>query len=413
MVSPTLVYVRPTSKGLILISMAVLAFTVLMVSDNPWPPTALLLVLIGVAVLSLADACRLEEILYGSELTRKHVGGAVVEGEEVIVEVSISIRGLRGWVLVDENYSRSLEPIKPALVRLNGSSLSYARRLRLAPGLTVSRTVVVRVQSLLGLFEAVVVYEEPLAIPVYPRLVVEPVPRRGSPYPGFSEAYTKVYRGPGLELYGLREYRPGDEVRRIAWRASARLGRLVVREDLAEAEPRLHIVIDLSRAVWRGSVGSTTGDSLLRAVASLAYSITRIGGVLGYTIYTSPGYVTVWPRKGFEIFYKLYSDLASVDPASTGPTGSGIVTAIREVVYGLPPGYVVAALVSEESCRLLAESPRLPRHADLVVAVVGKDISCTEKLRAKGVKAYSVPDAWTAVRLILGLKRTLETIRLI
>src|SRR5438093_401056 len=36
--------------------------------------------------------------------------------------------------------------------------------------------------------------------------------------------------GPGAEFWGLREYVPGDEIRRINWKATARSGRLVTNE---------------------------------------------------------------------------------------------------------------------------------------------------------------------------------------
>ncbi len=57
-------------------------------------------------------------------------------------------------------------------------------------------------------------------------------------------------RGPGWDLAGSRPYRAGDDVRRVDWRASARLSsahgsaELVVREHTAEEATRVVIVID-------------------------------------------------------------------------------------------------------------------------------------------------------------------------
>lgn len=53
--------------------------------------------------------------------------------------------------------------------------------------------------------------------------------------------------GRGDEFFGVREYTPGDSVRRIAWRATARLGELVVREDAAFDSSRILVVLRLSR----------------------------------------------------------------------------------------------------------------------------------------------------------------------
>jgi uncharacterized protein (DUF58 family) len=51
-------------------------------------------------------------------------------------------------------------------------------------------------------------------------------------------------RGRGHDLYSLREYQPRDEVRHIDWKATARLGRLVVREFTAEEDRRVHVALD-------------------------------------------------------------------------------------------------------------------------------------------------------------------------
>lgn len=45
------------------------------------------------------------------------------------------------------------------------------------------------------------------------------------------------------EFYGLRDHRPGDRFRHISWRATARLGKLVVREMRAQAEGELDVIL--------------------------------------------------------------------------------------------------------------------------------------------------------------------------
>lgn len=55
--------------------------------------------------------------------------------------------------------------------------------------------------------------------------------------------------GIGDEILGLREYSPGDPVRRIAWRASARHGGWLVREHAAQATGAVRIALDLDPAL--------------------------------------------------------------------------------------------------------------------------------------------------------------------
>jgi uncharacterized protein (DUF58 family) len=51
-------------------------------------------------------------------------------------------------------------------------------------------------------------------------------------------------RGAGHDLHSLREYQPRDDVRHIDWKATARSGRIIVREFSAEDERRVHIALD-------------------------------------------------------------------------------------------------------------------------------------------------------------------------
>lgn len=56
-------------------------------------------------------------------------------------------------------------------------------------------------------------------------------------------------QGSGTEPYGVRDYLPGDPLHRIHWRATARHGRLISREDTWERGARLVILLDAGRAM--------------------------------------------------------------------------------------------------------------------------------------------------------------------
>lgn len=80
--------------------------------------------------------------------------------------------------------------------------------------------------------------------------------------------------GSGLEIFGVREYRRGDSLRRIHWRTSARHGELVVRE--FEPPGRRLLLVALDPAPPAG-----TADQLARLAASEAWSCVERGGRAG------------------------------------------------------------------------------------------------------------------------------------
>lgn len=54
-------------------------------------------------------------------------------------------------------------------------------------------------------------------------------------------------RGEGLDLFGLRDHREGDEARRIHWKASARLGKTIVKDPARDEPPAVLLVLRGSR----------------------------------------------------------------------------------------------------------------------------------------------------------------------
>lgn len=64
---------------------------------------------------------------------------------------------------------------------------------------------------------------------------------------GLGGVRTTDRAGPGEDFLGVREYRPGDSPRQIAWRRRAGLDELTTIERSTQAPPRLRVVLDLER----------------------------------------------------------------------------------------------------------------------------------------------------------------------
>ncbi len=77
-------------------------------------------------------------------------------------------------------------------------------------------------------------------------------------------------RGGHDEFFGLRPYRPGDPLRSVHWRASARLGELLSREYEHQHDRRLWIVLDLSARRHSGAGVRSTAESMFKIAHSLA-----------------------------------------------------------------------------------------------------------------------------------------------
>jgi len=126
--------------------------------------------------------------------------------------------------------------------------------------------------DLLGLFE----FSRPtpgvsVDLVVYPQIVPLSLFRAArSAAAGDVEVITSNRAGSSIEFFGVREFLPGDELRRIHWRTTARTGKLAVVEYEEVIARGMTLILDLERGTEQGPVGNSTLDCAARAAASLA-----------------------------------------------------------------------------------------------------------------------------------------------
>jgi uncharacterized protein (DUF58 family) len=98
--------------------------------------------------------------------------------------------------------------------------------------------------------------------------------------------YRTLFRGFGLDLAGLREYQPGDDIRYIDWNTTARLQIPYVREFLEDREVNAWFLLDLSPSMDFGTVQTLKRNLLIDFVTVLARLLTRHGNRVGTIDYS-------------------------------------------------------------------------------------------------------------------------------
>src|SRR5438067_12819969 len=95
--------------------------------------------------------------------------------------------------------------------------------------------------------------------------------------------------GSGVEFVDLREYSPGDDLRRVDWNLYARLDKLLIRVFRQEREHDVHVLLDVSR-----SMAEPDPEKWKRA-AEIATAIAYVG-------LARLDRVAVWPVAGSQRF---------------------------------------------------------------------------------------------------------------
>jgi uncharacterized protein (DUF58 family) len=214
------------------------------------------------------------------ELSRRRVGPVSV-GERIRVEYRIRNTGRvwpafaleidefagrrgRGWVSALRTGVAHVGPRETATA---GADAVAQRR-----GVHELRTVRVSTTFPLGLVRKCLYFDLPAQVTVRPRVRALRRAARARLVPGFEHtAGTRNRVGGGDEFYALREYQPGDPMRRIAWRASARSESLMVRQNAAPAPPRLRVRLDPPGP----GVSEDAFENTLSLVASIVVAAAR------------------------------------------------------------------------------------------------------------------------------------------
>jgi uncharacterized protein (DUF58 family) len=121
-------------------------------------------------------------------------------------------------------------------------------------------------------------------------------------------------RGDGMDFESLRDYLPGDDPRRVDWRATARRGRLVVRQLQHERNHTVVIAVDASRLMAGEADGRTKLDHAVDAALALAYAALTAGDRVGLVIFDRDVLGTLAPRATRRQFGALLELLRPVEP---------------------------------------------------------------------------------------------------
>ncbi len=205
------------------------------------------------------------------------------EGDRLDVEVKLTAkRRVSTFVLEERVPERLGTPVRVPIVKLpSGQTVSHRYGLRCARrGVYEIGPLVAVAGDPLGLARRETVVAKPFELLVHPRVDIvsdRPLTRQFED-PPIRPPVSKPWPS-GLEFYGMREYVPGDDLRRIVWRASARTGKIMVREAEQGITDHITIILDTDRGSHSrdGEGLSESFEAGIRAAASLGVRHLRDG----------------------------------------------------------------------------------------------------------------------------------------
>jgi len=209
------------------------------------------------------------------------------------------------------------------------ASVTYSY-VPLRRGVSVFSDVTVRHRSRLGLWLVKQVFAVRDEVRVYPNIEAirryELMARTNSlAESGF---VTSRYRGDGHEFERMRDYRPGDDPRRVDWKTTARVGRLIVREMGQERNQNLVFLIDRGRLMRQTTDGLSHFDYALNTAMILSHIARRRGDNIGAVIFSDRVHRYLPLQRGSGAVDALIHAMFDVEPE---PVATDFSAAFRHV----------------------------------------------------------------------------------
>lgn len=219
---------------------------------------------------------------------------------------------------------------------------------------------------------------------------------------------------PGTDFMEIRKYSYGDPVKFINWKATAKIGELMVNEFEREGKKTVWVFLDANTYMLHGDLRKNCFETAVEVAASLAYYFAVRGHKVGF--YAVGHELLVYPESGRRQFSKIYSTLVKLDVSDKEESLISSVEKTRKYIEAVKPASIFVTRV-ELSNPMKAVMKAMGRKnlpvSVIAIAFKGDDSiggsvedavreSTIRKLRAAGVAVTEV-EAGKSAEVLTGV----------
>src|SRR5438477_653268 len=201
--------------------------------------------------------------------------------------------------------------------------------------------------------------------------------------------YHSVFKGSGISFSEVRQYAPGDDIRRIDWNVSSRMNDTYVKLFTEEREMTVLLLVDMSASGRFGSRVRQKRDLAAELAAVLAFSAIRNNDRVGLIIFTDEVEKFVPPKKGKRHVLRVVSEFLSFQEKSKRTSLGAGLEFLSHVVRRKAVAFLISDFLSPVDSYERALRVTARRH-DLIPVRIGDPLE--EALPNVGLVELEDPD---------------------
>lgn len=199
--------------------------------------------------------------------------------------------------------------------------------------------------------------------------------------------YLSQLKGRGMAFDETRLYQPGDDVRRIDWRVTARTDKPHSKVFREERERPLFISVDYRAAMCFATRGVFKSVQAAKLAGLLAWAALRRGDRIGGQIFSESGCQELKPQTGKIALLRFFNAL--VNPLYHSVADNSLDKALARLIHHAHPGSQVYILSDFRGLNQAAEThlANLARHCDVILVQISDPLE--SQLPGKGRYRYT------------------------
>ncbi|MCF8720486.1 DUF58 domain-containing protein [Nitrospina gracilis] len=126
--------------------------------------------------------------------------------------------------------------------------------------------------------------------------------------------YVSAFKGHGMEFNEVREYQPGDDIRRIDWNVTARLDHPFIKEYREERELTVMLMVDVSGSGGFGSHYAFKNEVAAEVASILAFAAIKNNDKVGLIVFSDQIEHFIRPQKGRAHIWNVIRTILTFEP---------------------------------------------------------------------------------------------------
>ena len=163
-----------------------------------------------------------------------------------------------------------------------------------------------------------------------------------------------LFQGEGFEFAELREYVYGDDVRKIDWKTTAKLGKPFVKIYKEERELNVVVVSLLSGSTYFGTVKQKS-DIMAEVAATLGFSAIKNSDLFSHMVFADKMYGLSKPSKKLFSVHKAVEDVVGFEPIGKEADYTALVETLISRLKKKALLFIVSDFVGDIDLKLLAK----------------------------------------------------------